>query len=232
MQAGESGDNLDKHESLHEQIIEAVEQLHEEAVLDLADQALQSGMDLLTMLEAVNEGMRRVGRLYEDKTYFIADLIMAGIIFKEVLELKQITQYFRKHIKKKTGRVVVGTVKGDLHDIGKEIFRGMMETNSFEVIDLGVDVPPDVFVKKVVESKPDILGLGGVLTYTTDAMKDVVDALIAAGIRDKVKVIIGGSHLTEESCRYIGADAFANDAACGSKICLAWFNDHGISGES
>ncbi|MBS3977056.1 MAG: cobalamin-dependent protein [Syntrophomonadaceae bacterium] len=216
---------MEEPKALREQIIEAVEQLHEEAALTLAEQALHAGMDLLSLLEAVNEGMRRVGKLYEDKTYFIADLIMAGIIFKEVLELKHMTRYFRSHANRKIGCVVVGTVKGDLHDIGKDIFRGMMETNSFEVIDLGVDVPPEAFVRKVVENEPDILGLGGVLTYTTDAMKDVVDALTAAGLRDKVKIIIGGSHLTAESCRYVGADAYANDATFGAKICASWISN-------
>lgn len=218
---------MEEPKALREQIIEAVEQLHEEAALTLAEQALDAGMDLLSLLEAVNEGMRRVGELYENKTYFIADLIMAGIIFKGVLELKHMTRYFRSHANRKIGCVVVGTVKGDLHDIGKDIFRGMMETNCFEVIDLGVDVPPEAFVRKVVENEPDILGLGGVLTYTTDAMKDVVDALKAADLRDKVKIIIGGSHLTAESCRYIGADAYANDATFGAKICVSWISNQG-----
>lgn len=209
---------------LREEIVKAVEELNEEAVLKLAEKAIESGMEPLVLLEAVNEGMHRVGSLYESKTYFIADLIMAGIIFKEVLELEQMTEHFHSHTNKKIGCVVVGTVKGDLHDIGKDIFRGMMETTCFEVIDLGVDVPPEVFVKKVIENKPDILGLGGVLTYTTEAMKDVVDALIDAGIRDEVKVIIGGNHLTKESCLYIGADAYANDATLGVKLCANWIN--------
>ena len=207
---------------LREEIVKAVEELNEEAVIRLSEEALENGMEPVILLEAVNEGMHKVGSLYENKTYFIADLIMAGIIFKEVLELQQMTQHFDSHSKRKIGCVIVGTVRGDLHDIGKDIFRGMMETNCFEVIDLGVDVPPEVFVKKVIELKPDILGLGGVLTYTTEAMKDVVDALIEAGVRDQVKVIIGGNHLTEESCVYIGADAYANDATLGVKLCVKW----------
>jgi methanogenic corrinoid protein MtbC1 len=208
--------------SVKEEIILAVEQLNEDAVLRLSEQALLDGMEPLSLLETVNEGMHRVGRLYEDKTYFIADLIMAGIIFKEVLELEKMTEQFHSSTNKKLGKVVVGTVRGDLHDIGKDIFRGMMETNYFEVIDLGVDVPKEAFIKKVLEVKPDILGLGGVLTYTTDAMKEVVDALQEAGIRDEVKVIIGGTHLTEDACIYIGADGYANDATLGVKLCATW----------
>lgn len=210
--------------NLQEEIIHAVEQLQEDTVLSLAEQALREGMEPLSLLEAVNEGMHKVGRLYENKTYFIADLIMAGIIFKEVLELDEMREHFLGNTTKKIGKVVVGTVRGDLHDIGKDIFRGMMETNCFEVIDLGVDVPKEAFIKKVQEVKPQIIGLGGVLTYTTDAMKEVVDALKEAGLRDEVKVIIGGNHLTEEACIYIGADAFANDATQGVRRCVTWID--------
>lgn len=208
--------------SFREDIINAVEQLNEEKVLKLSEEALSAGMEPLTLLETVNEGMLRVGRLYEEKTYFIADLIMAGIIFKEVLELDKMSEQFRSNGIKKIGRVLVGTVRGDLHDIGKDIFRGLMEANSFEVIDLGVDVPAEHFVKKVLEYKPDILALSGVLTFTTEVMREVILALEEAGIRNKVKVIVGGNHLTERACRYIGADGYANDASEGVKLCVNW----------
>lgn len=215
--------------SLKEEITQAVEELNEQTVLLLSEKALAEGVEPVTLLEAVNAGMHKVGRLYENKTYFIADLIMAGIIFKEVLELERMKQHFYMNITKKVGRVVVGTVRGDLHDIGKDIFRGMMETNCFDVIDLGVDVSPGAFVKAVSEYRPEILGLAGVLTYTTDAMKDVVDALVESGLRNKVKVIIGGNHLTEESCRVIGADAYATDATIGARLCVNWINCEGRS---
>lgn len=210
--------------ALREKIIDAVEQLEEETVLSLSEQALQNGMEPLELLETINEGMHRVGKLYENKVYFIADLIMAGIIFKEVLELDRMKNQFTKKMQKQLGKVVLGTVRGDLHDIGKDIFRGMMETNLFEVIDLGVDVPKETFVKKVVELKPDILALSGVLTYTTDSMKEVVEALKEAGVREEVKVIIGGSHLTRETCVFIGADGYANDASSGVRQCVKWIN--------
>jgi len=212
----------ERFKSIREKIISAVEQLNEEAVLKLSEEAMAAGMEAQTLLETMNEGMLRVGRLYEQKTYFIADLIMAGIIFKEVLELYKMTEQFRCGNDKKIGKVIVGTVKGDLHDIGKDIFRGMMEANSFEVIDLGVDVPPELFVKKVQEYKPDILGLAGVLTFTTEVMREVVYALEEAGIRNRVKVIVGGNHLTEKACMYIGADGYANDASDGVKLCVNW----------
>jgi len=205
--------------TLNDQIIKSVEELDEERVIKLANKALKSGMDPLFLLNLINEGVKRVGKLYEERKYFIADLIMAGLIFKEVLELEEIKAQFQRKDGEIKGKVVVGTVKGDLHDIGKEIFKGLMEVNGFEVIDLGVDVPEDAFVKSVIKHKPDIVGLSGVLTTAVESMKDVVEALKRARLRDSVKIIVGGSYITEELCEYIGADSFANDASEGVKIC-------------
>lgn len=205
-------------------LIKYVEELDEEKVLDLAGKLLNDNMDPLILLELLNEGMIRVGELYESKEYYIADLIMAGLIFKQVLELDKMTAHFHGKYNKKIGKVVLGTVKGDIHDIGKDIFRGMLEANGFEVIDLGVDVPKELFLKKVEELKPDIVGLSGVLTYTVDSMKDVIEAFKEAGLRDKVRFIVGGNHLTEEACRFVGADNFAQDASVGVKICRQWMD--------
>ncbi|NLM45583.1 MAG: cobalamin-binding protein [Firmicutes bacterium] len=207
---------------IKEAIINAVAELDEDEVIRLAEKALREGVLPEELLSTVNQGMLIVGQRYEEKIYFIADLIMAGVIFKEVLGLKQMQELFHSKNKKKIGKIVLGTVRGDLHDIGKDIFRGFAETNSFEVIDIGVDVPKEVFLKKIQEHKPDILGMSGILTYTVDAMKEVVDALKEAGLRDTVKVIVGGSHLTASTADYIGADGFATDAYEGVKICLRW----------
>lgn len=205
-------------------LVKYVEELDEEKVVNLADELLNDGIDPLYLLDLVNDGMNRVGKLYESKEYYIADLIMAGLIFKQVLDLDKMTVHFHRKQNKKKGKVVLGTVKGDIHDIGKDIVRGMLEANDFEVIDLGVDVPKELFVKKVEEHKPDILALSGVLTYTVDTMKEIVDAFVEAGIRDKVKFIVGGNHISAEACKYIGADNYANDASVGVKICKRWMN--------
>lgn len=205
-------------------LIKHVEQLDEVNALKLAAELLNEGIEPLYLLDLINEGMNRVGKLYESKDYFIADLIMAGLIFKQVLELDKMTAHFHIKHNNKIGKVVLGTVKGDIHDIGKDIIRGMLEANGFEVIDVGVDVPKEQFLNKYNEYKPDILGLSGVLTNTVDAMKEVVDAFVKAGVRDKVKIIVGGNHLTEEICKFIEADNFANDASVGVKICKEWMN--------
>lgn len=216
---------MDNLNELKELIIKYVEELDEEKVIELSIQALNAGMEPLSLMEIINEGMNRVGKLYEKKDYYIADLIMAGIIFREVLELDKMTAHFQGSPKKKIGKAILGTVEGDIHDIGKDIFKGMLEAKGFEVIDLGVDVPKESFIQAALENKPHIIGLSGALTYTIEAMKDAVDAIIKAGIRTQVKIIIGANHITMDICKYIGADGFANDASVGTKICLEWMKD-------
>lgn len=207
---------------IKEDIVESVEQLDEEKATELAAKALELGMEPLELLEVINEGMMKVGKLYENKDYYIADLIVAGLIFKGILEIDKMKEHFQGSNQRRVGRVVLGTVKGDIHDIGKDILKGMLEVNGFEVIDLGVDVSKELFVQKVIENRPDILALSGVLTYTVDSMKEVVDSITEAGLRDQVKIIIGANHITGETCQYVGADGFSNDAADGIKICLEW----------
>jgi len=207
---------------MEEQIIKAVEDLDEEKVIKLANEALINGMEPFHLLNLIKEGMDRVGKLYESKQYFIADLIMAGLIFKEVLKLDKMMAQFQNSDNRKVGRILVGTVKGDLHDIGKDIFKGMMEASQFDVIDLGVDVSKEAFVQGVQKYDPDIIGLSGVLNFTIESMKETVAALEKAGLRENRLIILGGSHLTKEACEYIGADYYTNDASLGVEYCRKW----------
>ncbi|MDQ7092045.1 cobalamin-dependent protein [Desulfosporosinus sp. PR] len=215
-----------------ELLVDCVEQLEESKVLELANQALDQGMNPLALINLIIEGMNRVGKRYECKDYYIADLIMAGIIFREVLGLNKISSYSRNYYKNKSGKVLIGTVKDDIHDIGKEIFRALLETHGFEVIDLGVDVPGEVFVKKAQEHQPHIIGLSGVLSSTLDQMKQVVDAFTRAGLREQVKIIAGANYLNAHGCSYIGADGYATEASKGVEICLEWMNLSGRMGEA
>lgn len=207
---------------LEGKIITQIANLEEESVVRLATEALERGMEPIRLLELVSEGMTKVGKLYEEKEYFIADLIMAGIIFKDVLRLERMQAHFQSLSASKLGTVMVGTVKGDIHDIGKDILKGMLEANRFNVIDLGVDIPPEIFVAKFEEHLPDIIGLSGILTSTIEPMKETVEAFISSGNRDKVKIILGGSHITAEACHYIGADHFTCDVSVGVRICKEW----------
>ncbi|MHC6178969.1 cobalamin B12-binding domain-containing protein [Clostridium sp. JNZ X4-2] len=216
---------MDNLSELKKSIMKYVEQLDEEKVINLASEALDKGMDPIILLETVNTGMEKVGKLYENKDYFIADLILSGLIFRRILELDKMKQHFLQNKDKGVGKVILGTVKGDIHDIGKDIFKGMLEASGFEVIDLGVDVPKEEFVKAVEENKPDIVAMSAALTNTIETMRDVVRAFLKAGIRDKVKVIAGANHMNADISKYIGADDFSNDASTGTKICLKWMQE-------
>ena len=215
-------DNLGELKKL---IVKYIEQLDEEKAVNLTNKALNKGMDPITLVETVNMGMERVGKLYENKDYYIADLILSGLIFRKILELDKMKKYFLQNKDKGLGKVVLGTVKGDIHDIGKDIFKGMLEANGFEVIDLGVDVPKEEFVKAVKENKPDIVAMSAALTNTIETMRDVVKAFLKAGIRDKVKVIAGANHMNADISKYIGADGFSRKASLGTKICLKWMKE-------
>lgn len=201
-------------------LAELLGDLDEEAVLEEIDGVVAANGDGLAAVAELQKGMDKVGELFENGEYFVGDLIFAGEILTEAIgKLKPILSAGAGD---KMGAIVLGTVHGDLHDIGKNIFKNMVEIAGFEVYDLGIDQSPEAFVEKIKEVKPIIVGMSGVLTLALDSMKDTVDAIKAAGLRDSVKIIIGGNPVTKEACEQIGADAFTTNAAEGVKICKAW----------
>ena len=201
-------------------LAELLGDLDEEAVLEAIDGVVAANGDGLAAVAELQKGMDKVGELFENDEYFVGDLIFAGEILTEAIgKLKPILSAGTGD---KMGAIVLGTVHGDLHDIGKNIFKNMVEIAGFEVYDLGNDQSPEAFVEKIKEVKPIIVGMSGVLTLALDSMKDTVDAIKAAGLRDNVKIIIGGNPVTKEACEQIGADAFTTNAAEGVKICKAW----------
>ncbi|HAE61300.1 MAG TPA: cobalamin-binding protein [Eubacteriaceae bacterium] len=204
-------------------ITELIGNLEEEEVLDILNEFVASNPseeDAQKVVGACQEGMAVVGELFESGEYFVGDLIFAGELLSEAIDaLKPV---IGSSSSVKIGKIVIGTVHGDLHDIGKNIFKSMSEAAGFEVIDLGIDQPVGAFIDKVKEVSPEIVGLSGVLTLALEAMKDTVDGLSEAGLRDSVKVIIGGNPVTKEACEHIGADAFTTNAAEGVKICQRW----------
>ena len=201
-------------------LAELLGDLDEEAVLEAIDGVVAANGDGLAAVAELQKGMDKVGELFENGEYFVGDLIFAGEILTEAIgKLKPILSAGTGD---KMGAIVLGTVHGDLHDIGKNIFKNMVEIAGFEVYDLGIDQSPEAFVEKIKEVKPIIVGMSGVLTLALDSMKDTVDAIKAAGLRDSVKIIIGGNPVTKEACEQIGADAFTTNAAEGVKICKAW----------
>jgi methanogenic corrinoid protein MtbC1 len=203
-----------------EQLIDLLADLEEEAVLKLVQKRINSGDDPLQIIEDCNEGMRQVGQRYEQGEFFVSGLIMSGEIFREVVELVQpLLQQQAK--KRSSGTVLVGTVSGDIHDIGKNIAGMLLACHGFTVIDLGVDVPPTVFASKAVEIKPDVVGLSGLITASFDAMKSTVAALRARSQerRCSFTIVIGGGMIDEQVCRYVGADYWVNNAMDGVRLC-------------
>jgi methylmalonyl-CoA mutase cobalamin-binding domain/chain len=202
------------------QLARLVADLEEDTVLELVQQRLAAGDDPLQIIDECNAGMRDVGQRYEQGEYFVAGLIMSGEIFREVVELVQplIEQQSDGNA---SGRVLVGTVSGDIHDIGKNMFGMLLSCHGFEVIDLGVDVPPKVFVEKVVETKPDIVGLSGLITASFEMMKETVATLQEESEKHKLSfpIIVGGGMIDDQVCQYVGADYWMPDAMAGVRLC-------------
>ena len=179
--------------SQNDKLINALVDLEEDTFNSLFEDALAAGEDPLILLEKCRKGMEIVGKHFEDKEYFLTDLIMAAEIFKTAssqLEPKLI----QTGKVESAGTVVFGTVHGDIHDIGKDIVVAMLRGAGFTVHDLGVDAPTQAFVDKVKETDATIVGMTGLITISYDSMKDTIDALAAAGLRERVKVMIGGGH--------------------------------------
>ncbi|WKY48343.1 cobalamin-dependent protein [Eubacteriaceae bacterium ES3] len=202
-------------------LTQAVGDLEEEEVIDLLNEFVETNPSEDEAQEAVaacQGGMAIVGDLFEKGEYFVGDLIFAGELLTEAINtLKPVLGGSGAG---SSGTIIIGTVHGDLHDIGKNIFKSMCEAAGFEVVDLGIDVAPEIFVEKAKAVQPDIIGMSGVLTLAIDSMKDTVDSLKAAGVN--AKIIIGGNPVTKEACEFVGADNYTTNAAEGVKMCQAW----------
>ncbi|ACL19654.1 methanogenic corrinoid protein MtbC1 [Desulfitobacterium sp. LBE] len=207
---------------MDDKLIKAMAELDEKAVLKLVKEELSQGLEPLSILKQIQTGIEKVGELYEKGEYFIADLIMSGIIFNNVLKIEEMNLYTTESKKCKIGKVLLGTAKSDLHDIGKNVFGSMMKMAGFEVLDLGVDVAPETFVARIKEFRPQIVGISGVLIVALEGMKETVELITAAGLRDSVKIILGGT-IVKNGVDFIGADAYTVDPSEGVKLCLDWF---------
>ncbi len=205
---------------MQENISSLIAEIEEDKTLAAVKEALSQGTDPLSLVEALREGMSVVGERFESKEYFLPDLIMAGEIFKQSVAL--IEPYLAGSNNVSKGTVVVGTVQGDIHDIGKNLVVTMLRCNGYEVHDLGVDVAPQVLVDKVRETGAGLLGLSGLLTLAFDAMKSTIDALQEAGLREQTKVMIGGGPVNEAVMEYCGADAVGKDPTEAIKLAIAF----------
>jgi len=201
-------------------LIAHVSNLDELEVLTLVEERVAGGYDPLEIIEDCQEGLRQVGELYEQQHYFLAGLIMAGEIFREVMEIVQ-PSIEEKFTGNETGTILLGTVKGDIHDIGKNNLSMLLTCYGFSVHDLGVDVPPSEFLLQAIALKPDIIGLSGLLTSSYEAMKETIAMIQRSGnpAITSLPVVIGGNQLNEQVCQYVGADYWVNDAMTGVRLC-------------
>jgi 5-methyltetrahydrofolate--homocysteine methyltransferase len=201
--------------------VTALADLKEEEALRILEEKLKAGEDPLKIMEDVRRGMEIVGNRFANSEYFISDLLYAGELLRAVTEKVKPKLATTKDIKR-LGKVIIGSVAGDIHDIGKNMLIFMLEANGFEVYDLGVDVPPEKFVEKIKGTGATIVGLSGFLALAYDSMKQTIQAIKDAGLRNKVKVMIGGGQITEDVRKYTGADAFGKDAMAGVYLAKKW----------
>jgi methylmalonyl-CoA mutase cobalamin-binding domain/chain len=206
---------------MSKELVNAIADMREAEALKLVQEMVEGGSEPMAILGAAREAMDVVGKRYEEGAYFLPELMLAGEM------LNQITDILKPELSKlpevkRHGKVLIGTVAGDIHDIGKNIVTFMLDVNGFDVIDLGVDIPPQKFVEAILAFEPQVVGLSGFLTLAFDTMKETLEAIEAAGLRDKVKVMIGGGQINEDIKEYTGADAYGNDAMAGVSLAKKW----------
>jgi len=207
--------------ALSGELVKLLSDLKEPEVLAFVEKAMGEGVDPMELLGDAQEGMKIVGERFAREEYFLPELVFSGEI------LNQIVEKLKPHLKEvekgdRQGKVIMGTVSGDIHDIGKNLVTFMLDVNGFEVIDLGIDVPAQKFVDAIKETGSKVVGLSGFLTLAFQTMKDTIDAISEAGLRDDVKIMIGGGQINEQVKDFTGADAYGNDAMEAVKLTQAW----------
>lgn len=212
---------MTKDDVMLERLRDSIVELDIDTVARLCQEALDVGVSASdAIIKGMAKGMEIVGQKYEDGEYYLAELIMAGETMKEGLTVLE--PHLEGGEMASAGKCIIGTVKGDLHDIGKNVFVSLLRAENFEVIDLGVNITPQMFLEAYQEHKPDIIAMSALLTTTMEVMENVIAELRNAAVRDEVKVIIGGAPITEEYAEKIGADAAAKDAVDGVRIIRQW----------
>lgn len=196
-----------------EELVRAIAELDEDRALEIV-QELSDKMAALEIINIAREGMQQVGDRFAAKEYFLADLIFSAEIFQEIMKKLEPTLAVTDKSQYK-GKVVIGTVKNDIHDIGKNIVVSLLRAAGFEVVDIGVDQPVEKFVEAVKSEQPQVLGLSGLLTIAIEEMKNTINAIEANGLRKNLKIIIGGGPMDETVREFVGADASTQDAVEG-----------------
>ncbi len=207
---------------MKEKLVDAIANMRESEALQLTQELLDGGEDPMLALDACREAMVIVGNRYDRREYFLPELIIAGDMLKAIGDLAKPKLKEQVLASKKRGKVLIGTVAGDIHDLGKDIVSFMLDVNNFEVHDLGVDVAAEKFVQAIQEIQPEIVGLSGFLTMAFNQMRLTVESIKEAGLRDNVKIMIGGAIMDDGAADYIGADAYGADASAAVKLAKSW----------
>jgi len=208
---------------MSDELINAIVEMEDEQAVALAKKLLAEGVEPISLLEDCRTAMSEVGKRFENGEYFISELILAGEILKSIsAEVKPLLK--QEQSTHKAGRVLIGTVKGDIHDIAKDIVIFMLDVNGFEVKDLGIDVPVEKFVEETRNWKPDIVALSGFLTLAYSSMRETVEAIEKAGLRDQVKIMVGGGTVDAQVCAYAKADGWGTDAMPAVSLAKQWTN--------
>ena len=209
-------------------LVDAMVKMREAEAMELAQKMLDAGEDPLQVLERCREALEIVGKQFEAGKYFLPELILSGEMLKRISKMAK--PYMQKESNKKTeakGTVVIGSVKGDIHDIGKDIVVFLLDINGFEVHDLGVDVPAKKFVEAISQIRPAVVGMSALLTTALESMKNTVDVIKNAGLRNQVKIMVGGGAVDEKVRKYTDADAYGPDAVAAVNLSKKWVEDKG-----
>jgi methanogenic corrinoid protein MtbC1 len=202
-------------------LVDAISSMSEKEALEIAEKLIDAGEDPMKIVESCSGAMEKVGKRFEAGEYFLPELMMAGEIVQQISGMVK-PKIRGSAVSSKQGRVLIGTVAGDIHHIGKDIVTFLLDVNGFEVRDIGVDVSPDAFVQATKDFRPQVCGMSGLLTVAYDAMKNTVRAIEEASLRDQVKIMIGGGQMSENVRAYVGADAFGKDALEGVALVKRW----------
>jgi len=206
---------------MDDKLVGLIADLKEQEVIARVKELIEGGADPVGILDDGRSAMVVVGKRFETGEYFIPDLVFSGEILKGLSEM--VKPFLEKGDQStKKGKVLIGTVAGDIHDIGKDIVTFMLDVSGYDVLDLGIDVPVAIFAEKAKEFQPQVVGLSGFLTLAFESMKKTVEALEQAGLRDKVKIMIGGGQVDEVVKEYVRADAYGRDAVAAVTLCRQW----------
>ncbi|MDR5708926.1 MAG: cobalamin-dependent protein [Armatimonadota bacterium] len=210
-----------------QELAEAIAQLREQEAVQAARELLEGGASPTEIFEACRQGVEVIGQQYEKGLCFLPELLLAGEILTQISRMVRERYPTEAEARPAEAKVVLGTVQGDIHDIGKNMVAFLLEANGFQVVDLGVDVPPETFVESVKREQAKVVGMSCLLTVGHQSMKRTVQALADAGVREGVRIMIGGAATNEQVRSYVGADAWGQNAADAIRLAREWLGGGG-----